>query len=455
MPSPEADVMEAGKAALPPEVQAQLERRRAGRGLWLMSWFVLSAPQGAILGQLVAATTAGSTDVYLLTALVLGAAGLQVLKAWASVPRLLDLGRAPDDFLWGVVPFLNVALFFQLWARTPGEALRVRRVRSWATQTGALAAWARALRSAPSMITVGLPTVVLAALVQGDGGKRFVDAVFARAEGELGEGLAEGLWLVLAVLALFTLVQLPRRATARRASWWPALLLLPTLLLTLAVVYRDSTTGGAGPILLYLVSSAWELGPVAWVGGVCAALWIASARLAQAGAPAGLGAAWSKARGTLPDVVAVWSGRQQVVQLGAEVIIPGIWFSVSWAFSDWIAASGRDQAAFGGSVRAVTGARGRVFKVMLIGFLMAQASMLGAIFGMLGTERGVGALFDPSLVPEGVATLAMLGPWAALWIGTVALGILYDERTQLLAAREAQVAQQAAEGALLPGAPTE
>ncbi len=455
MPPPEADVMEAGKADLPHEVQAELGRRRTGRLVWLMLWLMLTAPQAVLFVQFASAATADPRDAYALTALALGVAGLQALKAWASIPRLRDLGRAPDDFLWGVVPFLNVALFSQLWARTPSEELRVRRVRSWATQTGALAAWARALRSAPSMITVGLPTVVLAALVQGDGGKRFVDAVFARAEGELGDGLAEGLWLVLAVLALFTLLQAPRRATATRASWWPALLLLPTLLLTLAVVYRDSTTGGAGPVLLYLVSSAWELGPVAWVGGFSAALWIAAARLKQTGEPAGLGASWAKARGTLPDVVAVWSARQQVVQLGAEVIIPGIWFSVSWAFSDWIAASGRDQPAFGGSVRAVTGARGRVFKVMLIGFLIAQASMLGAIFGMLGTERGVGALFDPSLVPEGVATLAMLGPWAALWICTVALGILYDERQQLLAARAAQAARQAVEGVHLPGAPTE
>lgn len=417
-------------------VARALGGRRWGRSAWLAAWAVILVGQvyGASIG-LVALQATPRNDVALVGALAIVFA-LQLVKAWVTLPRLADLGRSPDDVLWALTPVLNAALFFQLFERAPTESLRERRVRSWATQTSALQAWLRSASLLPRTATVGVPSALFVAALAGDGGKAFVDLVFSRAEGSRGDGLFEGLALAVGALGLYTLLQVARRTRVSRVSWLPSLFLLPLLFVALAVAYRDSTSSGAGPILLYLVGAAWEFGPVAVAGGVAAALWIASGSLALEGKPSGVGATWEAARGRLADVVVVWAGRYQLVQLGAEVIIPGIWFGVSFAFADWWASRPDGSGAFRASTARVAGVRGRVFKVLLVWFLLGQASLLSVLVGALGPEVATAALFDPSLVPAGVATAAFVGPWLATWWCALAMGVVFLERDALLAARE-------------------
>ncbi|HMV69978.1 MAG TPA: hypothetical protein PKA64_24270, partial [Myxococcota bacterium] len=79
-------------------------RRLGMLGFWL-AWGALVAAQIAVFMQ---RDALGQASTGALIAL------LQVIKIGPTLARLNDLGRAPDDALYALIPLLNVGLFFQV-----------------------------------------------------------------------------------------------------------------------------------------------------------------------------------------------------------------------------------------------------------------------------------------------------------------------------------------------------
>ncbi|MFM2160919.1 MAG: hypothetical protein RLZZ383_431, partial [Pseudomonadota bacterium] len=131
-------------------------------GGFLVAWLVLTGAQ-VVAFQ-------GLSD-HLASAIAVVAV-LQLAKLLPTRARLRDLGRAEDDAIYGLVPFLNAALFTWLLAGTPTETLWEQR-RALHAGAGALAAWAEGLRRAAR----SGPAVALATLGVGLAGGAATEAM--------------------------------------------------------------------------------------------------------------------------------------------------------------------------------------------------------------------------------------------------------------------------------------
>lgn len=373
---------------------------------------------------------AGSTGAALV-ALALGV--LQVAKLPGTLARLRDLGRAPDEALAACVPLLNVVLFVQLLGATPAEDLRRRRVRSWSGQVGAFGAYRRAapwlLRTAGLVVPVTLLLGVLASL----GSEAALDVLRGQLDADGLARLAQLGWALVGVGAVWTLLQLPKRARASRLSWAGSLLVAPGLALGLAALAAPMAPQGGGGIVLALVVMSWELLVTGVVGGLCAALWIVAARRAQRGEA--LSGALGEALGRAADVVVVWAGRNQLVLVGGQVIVPGVWFGVSYALADLAAIVEPEQPSFARSTELVRGIRGKIFRVLVLWFVGTSVVTLGLASLELEPAALSAMLVDPDVLSTPVVVARSLATLLGSWWCTLAMLAIYDERRELWARR--------------------
>lgn len=423
--------------------EAALARARWGRGIWLLAWAVLTAVQGAAVVAMVQgyqAHDAGQGGLGGVIGAGVGALAVQVLKSWLATRRLADLGRPADDAMWGLVPLMNAGLFVQLLAKAPSDALRAKRVRSWATQLSAVGALREAGGFLAPTAASGVAGAAVVALVTGLASAWFLEAMRAAfADGV--DTVAQAAMLVAAASGLYTLVQLPKRDRASWASWAPSLLLMPALVVWGIATFGASASADVRAVLLGLMVFAWVLGPGAFAGGLAAALWLGAARSVGQGGSGGPGAALAALPQRVWDVVVVWGLRHQVVQVGGQLVIPGIWYGISWAFADLHAGLRPGHPAFARSVRLAAGVRGKLFKLLAAWFLASNLVSIAAGIVVQGPELAVAGLFDPTQVPASVVTLqqflgALLGWWLLL-----AMWRIFLERDALLARKEAAAAE--------------
>ena len=387
-------------------------------GGFLAAWLVLTGTQ-------VAAFQALADHVPVLVAAVLA---LQLLKTFPTRARLRDLGRSEDDAIYGVVPFLNAALFSWLLAATPKETIRAQRL---AAQQGssALTAWAEGMRRA----TRSGPSVALATLAAGVVGGSATEAMQAPLTSlATTPGAYDLLALLAAALGLATLIasmrSSPQDRRAGRASvrqgWLPALTFAPAVAALMLVVLTEQRSQQAMMVQMAfppMIASFLLAGPIAAVTTVLQL---------RAAAPTLKDRATLTAPVLLP-LAALLGMRSQANQLGFQLaVIAGVWTTVSWAFAEFVAVFDPDAPARATSQTLVRRIRPRIFKVHVI-WLMATVAL----------ELGVWSLFvDPT-----VAFSALLGaadavpPWLHVvgavlstlvsWPCTLALLVLYEEQT--------------------------
>lgn len=414
------------------QVEQGVDGRRWGVGIYVAITAVLSLAQAGALGWGAqgAAPEAG-LEAWLPALGVV--AVLQLLKIPGTRARLLDLGRPADEALSAVVPVLNVVLFVQLLSGTPSEELRARRIRSWSTQVGAFGAYRRALPWLLGSASVALPVTLLAGTLGALGAEAYLELLRGNME---GGGLSRLGDIGLALLGLglvWTVLQLPKRARATRRSWAGTLLIAPGLALTLAARAAPMAAQGGGGIVLALVVMSWELLVTGVVGGLCAAVWVVAARRVQAGEPLSgvLGEAWGHAA----DVVVVWAGRNQLVLLGGQVIVPGVWFGVSYALADLAAIVEPERPSFARSVELVRGIRGKIFRMLVLWFVGTSCITLGLASVELGPAELTAMLVDPDVLSTPVVVARQVVTVLGSWWCALAMLAVYDERRALWALR--------------------
>lgn len=363
---------------------------------------------------------------------VMVGSGLLVLQLIKIVPTLLrvnDLGYPPDDALWTVIPGMNLAQFWRCLGATPTDAAWTKR-RRWTRQLSAFQAYGRSLPWLLATLgTAGLVTVG-EGLAAGWVGHSVLEASTTLLAAQQPDSLlSSGIFGTLGFLVLYLVLQVVNRKTASRASWWPTLLVLPTLALWGAIALSGSSDPGMAPALVGLIDFALLL---AWAGLVGA--FVVSVQVhAAAAAREGTGHA-----GTIGRAVSGWAGvasahgaRTHLVLIGMQVIVPGIYYAVSYAFTDILAVLHPDRPAFQGSVTLIRGIRGTIFKILAVSFIPAMLVQMAAMGIMMGPDLAFASLFDPQLVPLEVALIEGVVFGLCGWWSVLALYAVFLERDEL------------------------
>lgn len=472
---------------------------------WLLIWAVLAGGQ-------VAAGYALVEKPPLVIGIILA---LQLAKAPFAAARLHDLGRPTDDWILGLVPIVNVGLWWQLVGRTPSAAVREKRIAAFSSELSALRAFVEGLRlfgrGAPILLplvlvfSVGYGAIDLAAdeIVDAlrpppsppakwnkipdpanpdDDGDGLTDEDESRLKtnplhpdsdhdqltdgAEVndygtdpsrpdtnGDGRSDrqeleeraDLWrlaawgLVIALIPYF-LLQLAKRGSATRASWIPALLVLPTVLFAIALQVRVPRDQGL--VVTVLVYNGLDILWGTLFGSVLAVITvIVGDRLRRGAAPFDAEAI----RARLGDVVAVHGGVYQAVYVGLQVLIPGIYYALAYAFADISAVLEPERPSFARSASLTAGIRRRVFKAHYLGLMLFIVPQIaGWLYAFAGDlDAFVSSLFDPSAVPIWMGFVL-----APFWMATVViikltlLSMWYDR-----VARKSAATQQAVAGA--------
>jgi hypothetical protein len=368
-----------------------------------------------------------------------GLALLQLAKVPLSWPRLWDLGRTRDDSMWTVVPLMNVGFFWQMMGKTPEESIRQRRIRSWSSQITALGAYRQAAlkiwETSSGSVIVGTFTL---ALSLGWLHTTLADAFAARPVPSEDTFVAEALGGIWFLLALYAAVQWMKRKTATRASWWPVTLWVPVGFLWLAETMRGVPMEGLGLILSGLPDVAFLM-----IGGAtllplavtCWVLVVDDGRHGRSGE--GL---WARVSERWMGVAAVYGGRDQIVELGFQAVIPGVWFAISYAFADLIAILDSDKAAFTESNRLARGIRQKIFKMLTLGVFLTLTLQLGAASVFHEPGYVASMMITPHLLSAEARILSDVVTVFAAWWCTIAMLVVYFERAELMAAHEAKAA---------------
>lgn len=412
-----------------------MEERRWGLVPWLLTLCALWGAQAA------AATTLWETSSVLAVAVVLL---VQILKIPPTRWRINDLGLPPDDLVY-LAPPMGIVLLPRLLGGTPSKEVWERKRRTWVGQVNALDAysegWRRLKASMPAVLG---PTVLVAAAVAvaveaaGAYAKGLVPDTAPSAMPAPGDGAAaleQGLMGTAALLGLYTLMQFNKRATASRASWWPSLALIPTLLMWAAVAFRGAA-GQAGVLLASLPGEAANLLISPLGAGFLVPLWLVAATRKPDGAWPSGAEATGLARAKALDVGAVWGWRAQATWLGMQFLIPGVWVAVSWALADVAATLRAERPAFNTSTELVRGQRSRVFKVLTVWFLMSVFAVRTVLLlPFVGPDVIFNSLLVPEMLPPQAQAVASFGAWMTSWWCALAMMVVLEERERVLEAR--------------------
>jgi hypothetical protein len=371
---------------------------------------------------------------------------LQLVKVPLTVSRLRDLGRPPDDAVWGIVPVANLLLFWICLRRSPGQAQRDRALASWEGQLSALGALGRAIPLLGRTAAVGAPLVLGYAAISGVVGQWVVRqlAVIEAMEPGSRDTLTTSLWGLLAFIGLYTGIQITKRATASRASWLPSLFFAPVLVVALVVTFVEQAKLGMGLALMVFLQQAWALCWMTFGGAATAIGWVRAADEVEAGRTLSPGDIFAEVGRRTIEIAAPHGARVQGVFIGMQVLVPGILYWLQLAYTDMLAVLDPEKPALGGSGKLTFGMRGRLFKVFLVTSIvgLGGSALIGIALGQPAADAGMALLGLADPREPSMAQVMTQEIWFGLqaWWVTVALLLLYRERIARLAQRSAAAA---------------
>lgn len=416
------------------------ERRLTIRG-YLGAWAALVALQSLALFGPLAELSPGLRVAWV--------ALWQLAKVVPTAWRLNDLGADPSSApLFALVPIANVAAFFgRMLERTPSEALRARRRAQWQGSIGALAALGRGLGLVGATLPLGLPLVLIYAVLSTLGARWALgrlDWALALGPGNLG-GLTSALGVFTGFLALYTLLQTFKLRRASRVSWAPSLLLAPALLALGGLTLVDRGMGSElGPAVLTLFLIAWNLAFASFAGAALAVAHVLLGDAALRGETLGARELLGQVGRRTLDVSAPHGARVHAVSIGIQLLVPGVFYALQLAFTDLIAVLEPNQRALSRSSQLTRGMRMRLFKVFLV-WALVSAGLTFAVAYVLQPAEFAASFFDPRVLTTPTYLMQEI-VWALTsWVLQMALLVLYVERVAREDARKAAAPAPSAE----------
>jgi hypothetical protein len=194
--------------------------------------------------------------------------------------------------------------------------------------------------------------------------------------------------------------------------------------------------------LMTCFSTAWAL----WwgsVGGAAVAIgWVRSAEGVRTGAPVPAAeVAGEMARRTV-EVSAAHGGVKHAVTIGMQVLIPGIYYAIQFAFVDHIVVLDPERPALRRSAELSWGHRSRLFQLMLVWFVVTVGVYMGIVLVLEPMEDVQAMVFDPRVLDLSTVLLQDLFFALTSWLLTLALLVMYQERIDRETAAKARRAAQ-------------
>jgi hypothetical protein len=361
---------------------------RLDRGIFIYLWVIGLVVQGALAMKLL--------PINML--LAFGAVvAMQLLKLPIVAARLRDLGAPPDDAVMTLVPFANIGLLLnKLLKPTPSSERWDSRVARWSSQPTALSLVRGAMAKYRKVLPLSLPLVGLFVGINTFG---FIQSTTAlsrlqKMPVEELEMIRQGSVGLTGVLVIYTMLQIAKRRSATRQSWVPSLLLLPVGFVALLV----SMGTALGPVALMLQSTAWDLVWEIFGGSLLSLFWVCWAFDIHEGKTPSYASALSRMKGRWLGVAAAYGGVTISVWAGLQVVIPGIYYAISYAMVDICVLDDPKSPAFARSTQMVRGIRRRVFKVFAIVLLVGISAQFISIVSIDGVAVLGQALSDPGAI---------------------------------------------------------
>lgn len=313
------------------------------------------------------------------------------------------------------------------------------------TRTGPFQAWSAGVRLAARTAAVGLPMALVYGAVSGGitvGALELADGATTASKPML-ELTAQIALAAGAFTSVYGLIQFSKRDRVSRESWWPALFAIPLLLVGLALYLEHSGAAkGIGPVVDSLVFMAVTLVVQTFVGAVAAVVWIRAGNDALEGRTTDGATLLSEARRRLLEVAGPHGAKVHAVTIGAQLLLPGIFYALQLAFTECVVVLDPEKPALRRSGQLTQNMRGRLFRLLLLWWLIAMFAALGAgalIEGKTAPDELVELVtkyfIDPSSLSETTALVQEL-IWGVLgWILTLALLVLYREQEARYKAR--------------------
>ena len=394
--------------------------KRLSLGPYLGLWFIITAVQLGLAGALFSS----QLPLAGLAALIAVQFGKVIPTAW----RLNDQGRPPDDAVLALVPVGNLGLFRRMFS-TPTAAERDALRARWTGELTAMGALIGGLRAIGRVWYVAVPVAVVAAVVF-NGIDHFVATRYQpiREMGSDDHGTwLQGLGILCLLLLGYTVIQFVKRKRASRASWFPSLFLLPSLLVLGGMAVAKGPDVDA-VLVMALFANAWTLVWYCVGESLLAGVWVTAAGHYARDEKPSAGALFAPASRLL-DIAGPHGAMVHAIQLGAQVIVPGIYYAIQFAFVDSSVILHPEKPALRSSTVLTRGIRRRLFKVFWLGFALSLTVWLGgAGLGELilnaehyaGDNQTAGILSQVALsyfyLPPGASSL-VLSSWVVAGAG--------------------------------------
>jgi hypothetical protein len=355
---------------------------RLSRGPYLLIWLLVTGAQVYALSQ------ASVWEASMTAGVLLGG---QLLKMVNTIPRLSDLGRAWDDSVFALLPLVNIGLWLQLNKATPSEARRLKNRATWENEPTAAQAFVRGLA-----VMARNPVPVLIAIVTYGIAGGFVETLgvdgmlsWLAENLETSVLIGQGLFLLFIFQAIYLFLQISKRKTATRESWWPTVLMPATLALGVAAVNGGSsglsaeqiigTSGSGDPILPYMMGSmglSMMFGFLAT--GLLSTLWVA---LAMKDREQSLGlvptaSVGQRVRQNWLGVAVANGAASLLIMVGMLILVPGVIYALQYAFVSTVTVANPDGNSLRDSSEDSRPVRRRLFKILFFSFLTDTAFAL-------------------------------------------------------------------------------
>jgi hypothetical protein len=250
---------------------------------------------------------------------------------------------------------------------------------------------------------------------------------------------SQGLLGLTVALGLYTAIQLSKHfggGEQTAASWFPSLMLLPAGLAALGVQVLASGSTDYAPVALMGFVMGFHIFFGTVFGAFAVVVWLRGAVAVLDGTPFGAGELYTEARKRWLEVAVPHGASLQAVTVGMQVVVPGIFYALQYAFVDCLAVLEPEHRALNRSRRLTQKIRGYLFRVMFVWFVCWFGTNLAVATAMDGFGNAwVSLLLDIRQISPRTLMLQEIVAMFCAWWSVLTMLVIYRWRMAELTAR--------------------
>ena len=182
------------------------------------------------------------------------------------------------------------------------------------------------------------------------------------------------------------------------------------------------------------------------MGAAAAVVWVRAADAASRGESIGFGELLTEARTSFLRVAVPHGARIQAVAIGMQVLIPGIFYALQYAFVDMVAVLDPERKeVLDRSGKLTWPLRRVIFRALVVWVLLFEAGIWGLTVLIDGSEIAGKAFIDPRVLSFPALAAQEVSYAVSLWLFTTTMLFLYTWRLEQVRRRaeERRAAKQA------------